>query len=127
MSDVIMDNGSINARVAAFDARHGKYLIADQRILFEPVLRRQTALLRRDERQHGLQRIQAEVPSLRDPYATRLRDLEVVSDLKPADRAALDPLDGDADVVEAHLRHVYAAAYCGALHGSAGSVSVAPG
>ena len=56
---------------------------ADQRILFEPVLRRQTALLRRDERQHGLQRVEAEVPPLRDPYVTRLGDLEVVADLSP--------------------------------------------
>ena len=77
----------------------------DEVVLLEPVLRRQPALLRRDQRQHRLQRVQAEVLPGRDPHAVGLGHLEVVADLEPAHRPALDPLDGDPDVVEAHLGH----------------------
>src|SRR5262249_17979131 len=37
---------------------------------------------------------------LGDPQPARLRELEPVADLEPADRAALDPLDGHPEVVE---------------------------
>ena len=45
------------------------------------------------------------MPPLRDAHAVRLRHLEIVANREPAHRAALDPLDGDADVVQAHLGH----------------------
>jgi enamine deaminase RidA (YjgF/YER057c/UK114 family) len=41
-----------------------------------------------------------------NPEATRLRDLEVIADLEAANGSALDSLDGDAKVVEAHVGHV---------------------
>ena len=42
----------------------------------------------------------------RDADAARLRHLEVVADREPADRAALDPLDGHAQVVHLGLGHL---------------------
>ena len=40
-----------------------------------------------------------------DPHAAGLGELEVVADLEPANRASFDALDGDAQVVQAHLSH----------------------
>ena len=79
---------------------------ADERVLLEPVRIRQPALLRRQQGQHGLERVHAEVLALGDPDSVRLGHLEVVADLEPADRAPFDPLDRHAQVVEPHLRHV---------------------
>lgn len=45
------------------------------------------------------------MPARRDPHAVRFGHVEEVADAEPADRSALDPLDRDADVVEAHVRH----------------------
>src|SRR6266852_4638022 len=42
--------------------------------------------------------------AVRDPHAARFGELEVVADLEAADRAPLDALDGDAEVVERHRR-----------------------
>ncbi len=62
--------------------------------------------LRRQQRQHRLDRVEAEVLPGGDAHAARLRDLEEVADLEPADGAAFDPLDGHAEVVEPHLGHL---------------------
>ena len=72
----------------------------EERVLLEPVAVRQGALLRGEQGEHGLEREDAEVPARRDPQPARLRQLEPVADLEPADRASLDPLDGHPEVVE---------------------------
>ena len=42
---------------------------------------------------------------LRDPHAARLSHLEPVTDLEPANRPTLDPLDRHPEVVEPHFGH----------------------
>ncbi len=73
---------------------------ADQAVLLEPVPGGQLALLGGQQRQHRLQRVEAEVAALGDPQLARLGELEVVADGHPADRAALDPLDRHPQVVQ---------------------------
>ena len=77
----------------------------DQGVLLEPVLVWEPAHLRRQQREDRLDREEAEVLTVGNPDAARLGDLEVVADLEPADRTPLDPLDGDAQVVQPHLGH----------------------
>ena len=77
----------------------------DEVVLLEPVLVREATHLRGKQRQHRLDRVEAEVAALGDPDAARLRHLEPVADLHPADRTALDPLDRHADVEQLHLGH----------------------
>jgi hypothetical protein len=78
---------------------------ADEAVPLEPVLVGQAAHLCGQQRHHRLQRVQAEVVSLRNPDAARLRHLEPVADREAAHRAPLDPLDCHAEVEEPHLRH----------------------
>ena len=66
---------------------------------------RKPAHLRGEQRQHGLDGEEAEVLALRNADPARLGHLEEVANLEPADGAALDALDGHAQVVEPHLRH----------------------
>src|SRR4029079_11308669 len=89
----------------AHDEAFVRIRACDQRVAFEPVLRGQPPHPRREQREHRLEREEAEVLAVRDAHATRLRDLEVVADLEPAHGPALDPLDRHAEVVEAHLGH----------------------
>ena len=85
-------------RSSGIGARH-------ERVPLEPVLLGQPAHLRGEQRQDRLHREEAEVLALRDPDAARLRHLEPVTHLEPADGAPLDPLDRHAQVVEPHLGH----------------------
>ena len=56
---------------------------ADEIVALEPVLVGEPPLLRRQERQHRLQRIEAEVLPLGDSHAARLGELEIVATSSP--------------------------------------------
>src|SRR5262249_38055240 len=73
---------------------------ADQVVALQPVALRQVALLGRQERQHRLQRVQAEVAALGEAPPARLGEVEVVADLEAADGAPVDPLDRHPQVVQ---------------------------
>ena len=77
----------------------------DEVVALEPVLVRELPHLRREERERGLEGVEAEMTAVGDTQAARLRYLEPVPDLHPAHRASFDPLDGHPQVEQLHVCH----------------------
>src|SRR5690606_8426306 len=76
---------------------------AEQRVTFQPVAGAEGALLGRQEGQDGGQGPDAEVLPVGDLQVGAVLQLEVVADGHAADRAALDRVDGDPQVVDLHV------------------------
>jgi hypothetical protein len=87
--------GSKHALADALNGHHDTLLgvrAGDERFLLQPILIRETALLRGQQRKDGLKRVQAEVSPLGDADAA-------------ADRPTFDPFHRHSQIEEAHLSH----------------------